>query len=400
MAGSVPHPRWLRRALIVAGIVLLAINLRGPISAVGPVLDLVTADLALGTVAVSALTAAPVLCFGAVGVLTPQLIRRVGLDGAAVTALLLLLLGLLLRSGPTVETLFIGTVLAAGAIAVGNVLLPTLVKRDAPRHPGVMTGVYTTTLTSSAAIGAATAVPISSAYGWRVGLGVWAVAATAALAIWAPRLRGGRGEVMTTGRVSGRASLLRTPLAWQVTAYMGLQSGVFYAALAWLPSIYRSSGVGANDAGLLLAVVTVSGIPMALVVPAWAARCRDQRAFPLALTLITTTGLLGLLIAPTAAPVLWAVLIGLGLGGNFPLALTLIVLRTARPSDTSALSTMVQGLGYLLAAAVGPFAVGVLQDVSGGWSLPLAFLVALALPQAGAGWGAGRPLVIGEDRPD
>ncbi|MGB5935163.1 MAG: MFS transporter [Ornithinimicrobium sp.] len=399
MARSAPHPRWLRRALIVAGIVLLAANLRGPISAVGPVLDQVTTDLALSTVAVSALTAAPVLCFGAVGAATPHLVRRVGLDGAAVTALLLLTIGLLLRSGPTVETLFLGTVLAASAIAVGNVLLPTLVKRDAPRHPGVITGVYTTTLTSSAAIGAATAVPISAAYGWRVGLGIWALAATAALAIWAPRLRGRHGEIITTRRGPGVPSLLRVPLAWQVTIYMALQSGVFYAALAWLPSIYRASGIGANEAGLLLALVTVSGIPMALVVPAWAARCRDQRAFPLVLTLITTTGLLGLLIAPTAAPLLWAVLIGLGLGGNFPLALTLIVLRTARPSDTSALSTMVQGLGYLLAAAVGPFAVGVLQDVSGGWSLPLAFLVVLALPQAWAGWGAGRSLVIGEDRP-
>lgn len=398
MAKGAPHPRWLRRVLIVLGIVLLAVNLRGPISAVGPVLDLVTTDLALSTVAVSALTAAPVLCFGAVGVLTPHLIRRVGLDGAAVTALLMLVLGLLLRSGPTVETLFAGTVLAAGAIAFGNVLLPTLVKRDAPRHPGVMTGVYTTTLTSSAAIGAATAVPISTAYGWRVGLGVWALTAFLALGVWAPRMRGGRGEVMTTGRAPGSTSLLRTPLAWQVTVYMGLQSGGFYAALAWLPSIYRSAGIGANAAGLLLAVVTVSGIPMALVVPAWAARCRDQRVFPLVLTLITTIGFLGLLIAPAAAPVLWGVLIGLGLGGNFPLALTLIVLRTARPPDTAALSTMVQGLGYLIAAVVGPFAVGVLQDVSGGWTVPLAFLVALALPQAWAGWGAGRPLVIGETR--
>ncbi len=378
------------------GIVVLAVNLRGPISAVGPVLDLVTDDLALSLVQVSLLTAAPVVCFGAVGVLTPRLIQRVGLDGAAASALLLLLLGLLLRSGPSAVTLFAGTVLTAGAIAVANVLLPTLVKRDAPRHPGVMTGIYTTTLTSSAAIGAATAVPISAAYGWRVGLGIWAATAAAALAIWTPRMAGARrGRGADMQRPGGLRSLLTEPLAWQVTVFMGLQSGAFYAVLAWLPSIYRASGINASDAGLLLAVVTVAGIPMALTVPTWAARCNDQRMFALALTLTTTAGFVGLLIAPEAMPVLWAVLIGLGLGGNFPLALTLVVLRTARPADTSALSTMAQGLGYLIAAAVGPFAVGVLHDISVGWTFPLAFLVILSLPQMVAGWGAGRPLVLG-----
>lgn len=398
------QPRWRRRSLILLGIALLAINLRGPIAAVGPVLDLVTDDLALSAVQVSLLTAAPVVCFGVVGVLTPWLVRRVGLDGAAVTALALLSGGLLLRSGPVPVTLFAGTVLAAGAIAVGNVLLPTLVKRDAPRHPGVMTGVYTTCLTGSAAIGAATVVPISTAYGWRVGLGIWVVTAMLALALWAPRIRGAaavraRGKAAdradTLRRPGGVRSLLVQPLAWQVTVFMGLQSAGFYAVLAWLPLIYRAAGVSAADAGLLLAVVTATGIPMALTVPAWAARCRDQRVFPVVLTLLTTAGFVGVLVAPAGLPVLWAVLIGAGLGGNFPLALTLVVLRTAQPADTAALSTMAQGIGYLIAATTGPFAVGVVHELAGGWTAPLALLVALAIPQALAGWGAGRALVIG-----
>lgn len=399
MVKGAVHPRWRRRSLVVLGIVLLAINLRGPVAAVGPVLDLVTDDLALSALQVSVLTAAPPVCFGAVGVLTPWLVHRVGLDGAAVTALALLSAGLLLRSGPAPVTLFGGTVLAAGAIAVGNVLLPTLVKRDAPRHPGVMTGLYTTCLTGSAAIGAASVVPLSTAYGWRVGLGIWVVTAVLALVLWAPRIRSAApGQADTLRRPGGVRSLLGQPLAWSVTVYMGLQSAGFYAVLAWLPLIYRSAGISAADAGLLLAVVTATGIPMALTVPAWAARCRDQRVFPVVLTLLTTAGFVGVLLAPATLPALWAVLIGAGLGGNFPLALTLVVLRTARPADTAALSTMAQGIGYLMAAVVGPFAVGVLHEVAGGWSLPIGLLVALAIPQALAGWLAGRALVVGPGR--
>jgi CP family cyanate transporter-like MFS transporter len=194
--------------------------------------------------------------------------------------------------------------------------------------------------------------------------------------------------------------LLGQPLAWQVTVFMGLQSAGFYAVLAWLPLIYRSAGISAADAGLLLALATATGIPMALTVPAWAARCRDQRVFPVVLTLFTTAGFVGVLLAPAVLPALWAVLIGAGLGGNFPLALTLVVLRTARPADTAALSTMAQGLGYLIAATVGPFAVGVVHELAGGWSAPLGLLVALSIPQALAGWLAGRPHVLGSVGPD
>ncbi len=399
---SASSPRWLRRGLIIAGIVALAVNLRGPISGVGPVLDLLIDELSLGAVQVSLLTAAPVVCFGIFGVLTPRLTSRLGVDATAALALLVLTAGLLLRSIGMVSTLFAGTVLVSAAIAVGNVLLPVLVKRDAPRHPGLMTGAYTTTLTTSAAIGAAMTVPLSSAYGWHVGLGVWVFAAVGALALWAPRVRSARQRhpVDSTGIANaGIGPLLRVPLAWQVTVFFGMQSAIFYAVLAWLPSIYVAAGISAADAGLLLAVATLSGIPMALVVPGWAARTADQHIFPVVLSGLVIAGFLGLLIAPTAIPVLWSMLIGFGMGGNFPLVLTLIVLRTARPDDTSALSTMAQGVGYLMAAAIGPFAVGVLHDLTGGWTWPLIGLLALTIPQTVTGWASGQPVVIGDPPP-
>ncbi len=399
MNRSAPSSRWLRRGLIIVGIVALAVNLRGPISGVGPVLDLLTNELSLSAVQVSLLTAAPVICFGIFGVLTPRLTSRLGLDATAALALLALTAGLALRSIGTVSTLFAGTVLVSAAIAVGNVLLPVLVKRDAPRHPGLMTGAYTTTLTTSAAIGAAITVPLSSAYGWQVGLGVWVLTAVGALALWAPRVRPARPRPsigIATMVSGGIGPLLRVPLAWQVTVFFGMQSAIFYAVLAWLPSIYVAAGISAENAGLLLAVATLSGIPMALAIPGWAARTADQRIFPIVLSALGIAGFLGLLIAPTAIPVLWSMLIGFGLGGNFPLVLTLIVLRTAGPDDTSALSTMAQGLGYLMAAAIGPFAVGVLHDVTDGWTWPLIGLLALTIPQAVTGWASGRPLVIGD----
>ncbi len=391
--------RWLRRALIIAGIVALAVNLRGPISGVGPVLDLLTNQLSLSALEVSVLAATPVLCFGIFGVLTPQITARLGLDATAALALIVLSGGLLLRSAGMVSALFAGTILISAAIAVGNVLLPVLVKRDAPRHPGLMTGAYTTTLTTSAAIGAAITVPLSSAYTWQIGLGVWLLTAALALVLWAPRAADARTQRKNDTSVaasSGRIGpLLTVPLAWQVTIFFGMQSATFYAVLAWLPSIFAEAGIEASDAGLLLAVTTLSGIPMALMIPAWAARCADQRFFPLGLAALSISGFLGLLIAPSAIPVLWAMLIGFGMGGSFPLVLTLIVLRTATASDTSALSTMSQGLGYLIAAALGPLTLGVLHDATGAWTWPVIALIALSVPQAITGWASGRAMLIG-----
>ena len=394
------HSRWLRRSLIIAGIVALAVNLRGPISGVGPVLDVLTNELSLSALEVSVLAATPVLCFGIFGVLTPRITARLGLDSTAALALIVLTGGLLLRSIGLVSALFAGTILISAAIAVGNVLLPVLVKRDAPRHPGLMTGAYTTTLTTSAAIGAAITVPLSSAYNWQIGLGVWLLTTALALVLWAPRAADAhrqRKNDVPAASPSGRLGpLLRVPLAWQVTIFFGMQSATFYAVLAWLPSIYQAAGIEASDAGLLLAVTTLSGIPMALTIPVWAARSTDQRIFPLALAVLSICGFLGILIAPSTVPVLWSILIGFGMGGTFPLALTLIVLRTANPSDTSALSTMSQGLGYLIAAALGPFTLGLLHDATGGWTWPVIALIGLSIPQAITGWTSGRARVIGQ----
>jgi CP family cyanate transporter-like MFS transporter len=311
------------------------------------------------------------------------------LERTLAIALALTAAGLALRVSPSVLALFGGTLAAGAAIAVGNVLVPVLIKRDFPQRTGLMMGLYVGVMVGAASAAAAVTVPIAEAtrWGWRGGLGVWALPALVALMVWVAIIRGERG---TTARPPATpASLLRDGLAWQVTVFMGLQSLGFYALVAWLPAIYRSNGLSPQRAGFLLSLLVVVGVPIALAVPSLVSRTADQRSWPVATTAATAVGLVGLLLTPTSVPALWAVLLGIGTGASFPLALTLVVARTCTTADAARLSAMSQSVGYLVAAA-GPFAFGALHDLTGGWRLPLALLVLLLVPQAITGWGAGR----------
>lgn len=376
-------------------ITLVAVNLRPAVVSVGPVLDDIRLDLGLSASAASWLTALPILCFGIAALIAPRVARRLGTERSLVLVMALTAAGLALRLGPTTLLLFSGTLLAGAAIAVGNVLVPAVIKGEA-ESSGPLMGLYVSTMTGSAAISAAVTVPVAELAGgsWRIGLGVWAIPALVAAAFWAGMARRGkRVEASRPAPVKG--SLLRDPLAWQVTAFMGMQSLVFYAVLSWLPSVYRSYGVGARDAGLLLALLTIVGVPVSLVVPRLAARAPHQRWWAVGATAMTVVGLCALLIAPTAYPVLWAVLIGVGTGAAFPLALTLVVLRSADMADAGRLSAMSQSAGYLLAAA-GPAAFGVLHDLTGGWRISIGMLIVLLAVQMACGLGAGRSALVGE----
>jgi CP family cyanate transporter-like MFS transporter len=189
-------------------------------------------------------------------------------------------------------------------------------------------------------------------------------------------------------------SLLREPLAWQVTVFFGLQSLSFYAVLSWLPTIYRDHGYSPAAAGLVLSASTFLQIPVALLLPRAAARAGDQRAHAAGAALLTAAGLTGVLMAPTAAPYLWAALLGLGQGASFAVGLLLFVVRSRGPADTARLSAMAQTFGYLLAAG-GPFMVGTIYDAARSWSPPVLLLLLLLVPQAAAGVLAGRPLHVG-----
>lgn len=382
-------------ALLAAGVVLVAINLRPAAASLGPVLNRIQAGTGLSSGWAGALTTLPVLCFGLLAPLAPLVARRLGVRRALACALMVLLAGMLLRLVPGVGFLFAGTAVAGAAIATGNVLLPVLVRRDFVHRTGTAMALYTVSLIGFAALAAGLTVPLADALGggWRPGLAVWAAPVAVAALAWVPALvRRDRGDPVPAP--SGRSavsvrSIMHRRLAWAVTLFFAVQSGGFYATLAWLPTIFRSHGASDAHAGLLLSLTMVVGVLTALTVPGLAARSRDQRPLVIAACVLTAAGLIGILVAPMSAPYLWAVLLGLGQNASFPLALMLIVMRGGDVATTEALSTMSQSIGYVL-AAMAPLAVGALHGASGSWTPPLILLLALTLPELATGLVAGR----------
>jgi len=401
--------------LLAGGVVLVAINLRPAAASIGPVLNRIEAGTGLSSGWAGALATLPVLCFGLLAPVGPVLARRLGLRTTIAAAMCALLAGMIIRLIPGVAFLFVGTGMAGAAIATGNVLVPVLVRRDFAQRTGTAMALYSTSLIAFAALAAGVTVPVANALGggWRPGLAVWAIPVAAAALAWAPALfrrdvsagsprapAGGRaGSAPSDGTPRGAAipvrgpraalTLLRQPLGWQVTLFFALQSGGFYATLAWLPSIFRSHGASEAHAGLLLSLTMVVGLITAVTVPGLAGRGRDQRRLVLASCVLTAAGLLGILLAPMSAPYVWTVLLGLGQNASFPLALMLIVLRGGSVATTERLSTLAQSVGYVL-AALAPLAVGALHGLTHSWTPALILLLGLVAPQLLVGLGAGR----------
>jgi MFS transporter, CP family, cyanate transporter len=382
-AGSVVRGREL---LLVAAVVLAALNLRPAVTSVGPLLDAVRDDVGAGAVWASALTTAPVLCFAAAGLAAPALAARVGVRAAVGAALAALLAGLVLRVLGGAGLLLGATVLAAAGIAVTGVLLPVVVRTGFPTRIGLVTGLYTAALQAGATLGFALTPQLDAGLGgWRPALGAWAVVAALALAAW---VGAGPRRVDAPAGAAPRRSLRRSPLAWVVTAFFGLQAFVAFGVMSWLALALIDAGVDRADAGLLLGLLSIVALPVSLTVPALAGRSGGQSGWIVALGACGLAGTTGFLVAPTAAPALWAVLLGLGMS-VFSLALTVIALRARTGEDTAALSGMAQGLGYLLAAA-GPFTIGLLHEATGGWSAPFVLLLVVIAAQTVVGAFAGR----------
>jgi MFS transporter, CP family, cyanate transporter len=398
-------------AVLLAGVVLVAINLRPAAASIGPLIGRIERDTGLSSVGASALTTLPVLCFGALAPLAPVLAKRFGVRSSIAGAMVVLLAGIAMRLLPGMAFLFIGTALAGSAIATGNVLVPVLVRRDFSGRTATVMALYSTALIGFAALAAGVSVPIANALGggWKGGLGIWAVPAAVAALVWAPWLvRRDEADVRPRPGDDGHAvwerervavtALLRKPLAWQVTLFFAVQSGGFYATLAWLPSIYESHGASQSRAGLLLSLTMVVGLITALTVPGLAGRKADQRPLVIGCCALTAAGLLGVLLAPMSAPYVWSILLGLGQNAAFPLALMLIVTRAGDVSHTEALSTMTQSIGYML-GAFAPLAVGAIHGAANSWTPSLILLLALVVPELVIGLAAARDRVLAPPRP-
>lgn len=379
--------------LAAAGILLAAINLRPALTSVSSQLNLIGEQLALSATALSALTTLPVLCLGAAAPLAPWLVRRVGQERAVVALLVALSLALLLRPYVGAMGFFIGTAVAGSAMGALGVLLPALVKRDFPTRVSLMTGLYTMALNLGAATAAGATEPLRLALGqsWQLALALWGLPALVAVVVWLRSARRPQPQPGTPSRRMGR--LLRDPLAWQVTAFMGLQSGLAYIVFGWLPVILADRGLSTVAAGLALSVAIVVSMASAVGAPWASARLRDERFMNTATVVLFALGIAGCVYAPLAGLWLWIVLLGIGMGGAFAMALTLLALRAPDVESAGQLSAMAQGFGYLL-AAMGPLAVGLLHDAFGGWGATGALLALMAALALWSGLGAGRDRMV------
>jgi CP family cyanate transporter-like MFS transporter len=396
LAGATEPVPDSRKTVLAAGallgfaVVLTAVNLRPAITSVGPLLAEIRGSLGASATWAGVLTTVPGLCFAGAGLAAPVLARRFGMGRAIAVALTVMTAGLVLRvlGGPLV--LLGGTLVATAGIALSNVLIPVVIKDSFPAKVGLMTGIYTAALQGGGALGSAVTPPLDDAFGgWRPALGSWAVLGVLALLLWlvAARRRTAAEETGAGPAGSGR-SLLRSPLAWIVTLFFGLQSFLAYIVMGWLPQVLMDAGVSKGEAGLLLGLISLIAVPISLIVPPMAARQGSQSLWIVGLGLIGLAGMVGLLVAPGAYPLLWSVFVGFGMS-VFSLALTVIALRARTGEETARLSGMAQGFGYLL-AALGPFLFGLLHQLTGGWTIPFVMVIAVFLVQIFFGALAGR----------
>ncbi|MCQ2001348.1 MFS transporter [Arthrobacter zhaoxinii] len=390
-----PLPFWL----VGSAVVLVALNLRPGASSVGPVLAELQAGLGLDATAAGVLTALPGLAFAAVGALAVALSRKTGINGSIALALAAAAAGLLVRSFVDSAALFLVlTVLAFAGMAVGNILVPAFIKRHGGRHLPVLNSVYGTTL----ALGAT--LPLlfggllagTGPEGWRLSLGLWGAVALAAFIFWAVlALRTGRDPVAAAGGTRTRTRMRSSRTAVALSLFFGVQSMHAYVQFGWAAQIYRDAGLEQATAGVMAAIIAGLGIPGGLIMPVLVARSPRLRTYIVGLGTCMAAGYSGLLLAADTLPWLWAVFLGVG-GFAFPTALALITARSREPRVTAQLSGFIQPVGYLL-AAMGPFAIGTLHDVSGSWTLPLALLIASAVVMVGAGIRAAAPRFVDDE---
>ncbi|ART81487.1 hypothetical protein CBP31_01595 [Oceanisphaera profunda] len=399
MSSSSPTGPFVGRPVIavlaIVALMLAAANLRGGLVVVGPLVMEIRDSLQISASAFSLLTTLPLLCFAGMSICVPWLTRRWAPQWISIAGLMVISLGVGFRLLDSYALVIVGTLLLGCAIAVLNVLIPGLVKAFFPRQVGLMTGLYSVTLSLGAGMGVFLAIPLLEQFGdWRYPVALWAVLPLFSVLFWLPMLK-----VKTVGRPANRqrVSLWRDKIAWSITFYMGLQSFYFYSMATWLPKILLENGLDAHQAGTATALINLVSIPFNLFVPILAAKMANQRLLVVGTFMVSFIGIAGIWWQPNAAPLLWASFIGMGCGSALSLALSFFVLRAENTAQATALSAMAQSIGYLL-AALGPVSLGLMRDISGHWQWALLLLLALQLGQLASGWSAARPIKVKPDQ--
>ena len=386
---SVSPSAGRRNLLLIAGILLIATTLRVTFTGAAPLLDAIRSEYGLTTAQTGLLTTLPLLAFGLVSPLAAGVARRFGIERSLLLAMILICLGVGLRSLPFVSLLFIGTAIIGCGIALGNVLLPGLIKRDFSQHVAKMTGAYSLTMGGAAALGSAMVVPLALAgLGWRGALLMLMAFPLLALFIWLPQARRQVTAPLTGSGAIHNRGIWRSALAWQVTLFLGINSLVYYVIIGWLPAILQSIGYSEAQAGSLHGLLQLATAAPGLAIPLILHRLKDQRGIAVLVALMCAVSALGLWFLPGQA-VLWTLIFGFGSGATMILGLTFIGLRASSAHQAAALSGMAQTVGYLLAAC-GPPVMGKIHDANGDWHIPLIAVALISIAMAVFGALAGR----------
>lgn len=389
-SGSAAVP-ILRTAVFAAGFVAVGLSQRSLLVSPSPLTPQLREELDLTAGTISVLTVLPLLCFGVFATAAPKVAQQWGLDRCILTAAAVACAGVAIRSAPSVTALFAGSAIIGAGVAVNNVLLPAMIKRDFATRTGLALGCYTILLNGGAALASAATVPLAVDLhlGWRNALALWGLLPLLGVLLWAPRFAVSPSEARIQKRPP-HTRLRRSRLAWGVSIFMALQSLLYYALVAWLPSILVDAGMTSRSAGATAAVMSIAGMGMSFVVPIVAMRMHSQRPLVALSTASFAVGLIGLLVFPTPAAVWWMLALGVGQGTGIALALSFLVLRTRTATEAARLSGMAQTLGYLVAAS-GPLMFGLAHDVTGRWAVALIASMAIAAVMLAAGWIAGAP---------
>lgn len=366
--------------LLLIGIILIGANLRVPLTSVGALISFIRDDFGISNAIAGSITTLPLLAFALFSPFAPKIANRIGMERTIGLALIILITGMIIRSVTGIGFLFTGTIFIGLAIAIGNVLLPGLIKMNYPLRIGLMTGIYAISMNIFGALGSGLSVPISNidSFGWQGALGIWGILAFVSLLFWIPQLRK-KPDASKAGKKGKKGNnLWRSPLAWHITLFMGAQSLTFYTMITWLPDILHSMGYNPNTAGWMVFLMQFALIPFTFIVPILAEKVKNQIGLSIGTAALFIIGFSGLLFGIEALVPLWAILIGIAGGSAFSLAMMFFSLRTKDGKEAAELSGMAQSFGYLL-AAVGPVLVGGLHDISNGWTLPLSMLIIISV---------------------
>lgn len=378
-------------SLLLVAILLYALNLRSPITALAPVVRDVEAGLGLSSAEAGVLTGLPVLCFALASPAVSALIARLGLERVMTLALAAVGIGTIVRSTGNAGTALAGTVIIGVAIAAGNIAVPVVIARDFPQDAARVTGLYTAALNLGSVLTTALTAPIADVVGWRWALVTWVIFVPLAWFPWRAAVRRiGAEPTPVALAAEPEGTVLRNPLTWLLVLMFAGQSFSYYGVTAWLPSILSDSlHLPGGESGVAAAAFQAAGIVGAIGVPTALRRRVPVRAVFVVIAVLWLTLPVGLLVAPDLWLV-WAALAGAAQGGNFTVIFSLVAYRARSVREARTMSTTVQTLGYVVAAAA-PSALGAVHTATAGWSAPLLVVVGALTVMAASGLLATRP---------